>query len=96
MAPMLIVRVETDWFVHGTEFRYVLQPGEAISASHDMPIGQVLFVPRQEIALRDGTEEELAASLSAHEPPAAAYDCRIAGSDGNQRCMTGPSSSAGS
>src|SRR4030095_1869864 len=26
VAPMLIVRVETDWYAHETEFRYVLQP----------------------------------------------------------------------
>jgi hypothetical protein len=60
IAPMLIVRVETDWFAHDTEFRYVLQPGEAITASHSMPIGQVVFVPREEITLRDGTEAETA------------------------------------
>jgi hypothetical protein len=67
VAPMLVIRVETDWFVHDTEFRYVLQPGEAISASHSMPIGQVLFVPREEITLRDGTEEERAARRQASE-----------------------------
>jgi hypothetical protein len=60
-APMLVIRVETDWYVHDTEFRYVLQPGETISASHNMPIGQVMFVPREEITFRDGTEEEIAA-----------------------------------
>jgi hypothetical protein len=61
IAPMLIVRVETDWYAHETEFRYVLEPGEGITASHSMPIGQVFFVPREEIALRDCTEEELRA-----------------------------------
>ncbi len=60
-APVLVIRVETDWYVHDTEFRYVLQPGETISASHSLPIGQVFFVPREEITLRDGTEEEIAA-----------------------------------
>ena len=40
---MLVVRVETDWYAHETEFRYVLQPGEGISGSHSMPIGQVLL-----------------------------------------------------
>ena len=67
VAPMLIVRVETDWFVHGTEFRYVLQPGESISATHSLPIGQVFFVPREDIALRDGTEEEVAARRRSSE-----------------------------
>jgi hypothetical protein len=61
IAPMLIVRVETDWYAHETEFRYVLQPGEGIPGSYNMPIGQVFFVPREEIAMRDCTEEELAA-----------------------------------
>lgn len=61
VAPVMVIRVETDWYVHDTEFRYVLQPGETISASHNLPVGQVLFVPRQEITLREGTEEEIAA-----------------------------------
>ena len=59
VAPMLVVRVETDWYAHETEFRYVLQPGEGISGSHSMPIGQVFFVPREEITMRDCTQEEL-------------------------------------
>ena len=33
--PMLVVRVETDWYMHETEFRYVLQPGEGISGAAD-------------------------------------------------------------
>jgi hypothetical protein len=60
VAPMLVVRVETDWYVHETEFRYVLQPGEGIPGSHSMPIGQVFFVPREEVVLRDCSEEEVA------------------------------------
>ncbi len=58
IAPMLVIRVQTDWYVHDSEFRYVLAPGESISASHSMPIGQVFFVPREEIKFRDGTEQE--------------------------------------
>jgi hypothetical protein len=61
VAPMLVVRVETDWYAHETEFRYVLQPGEGISATHSLPIGQVFFVPREEITLRDCTKEEVEA-----------------------------------
>ena len=60
-APVMVIRVETDWHVHDTEFRYVLQPGETLSASHNLPIGQVLFVPREEVTLRDGTEAEIEA-----------------------------------
>jgi len=65
--PMLVVRVETDWYVHETEFRYVLQPGEGISGQRTMPIGQVFFVPREEITMRDCTDEELAAMKRADE-----------------------------
>jgi len=61
VAPMLVVRVETDWYSHETEFRYVLETGEGITGSHSMPIGQVVFVPREEIAFRDCTAEEIAA-----------------------------------
>lgn len=61
IAPMMVVRVETDWFAHQTEFRYVLQPGEGMSLSHTLPIGQVAFVSREEVRLVDGTAEEQAA-----------------------------------
>jgi hypothetical protein len=67
VAPMLVVRVETDWYAHETEFRYVLQPGEGIQGARNMPIGQVFFVPREEITMRDCTEEELAAINKSRE-----------------------------
>jgi hypothetical protein len=53
--------VETDWYAHETEFRYVLQPGEAISGARNMPVGQVFFVPRETVTMRDCTAEELTA-----------------------------------
>jgi hypothetical protein len=59
VAPMLVVRVETDWYPHDTEFRYILQPGEGITGTHTMPIGQVMFVPREEISLRECSGEEI-------------------------------------
>src|SRR5712671_6443519 len=58
VAPMLVVRVETDWYAHETVFRYVLQPGEGISGTYNMPIGQVVFVPREETTFRDCTDAE--------------------------------------
>jgi hypothetical protein len=60
IAPVLVIRVETDWYVHDSEFRYVLAPGETMSVSHSLPIGQVFFVPREEITFRDGTGQEIA------------------------------------
>ena len=61
VAPMLIVRVETDWYAHESEFRYVMQPGEGITVAHSLPIGQVFFVPREEVTMRDCAENELKA-----------------------------------
>jgi len=67
IAPMMSIRVETDWYVHETEFRYVLQPGESITGTHNLPIGQVFFVPREEIRLKDCTPAELAELERARE-----------------------------
>jgi len=61
VAPMLVVRVETDWYAHDTEFRYVLQAGEGMTLEHSLPIGQVLFVPREEVNLLDATAADLKA-----------------------------------
>ena len=58
VAPVLVIRVETDWYAHDSEFRYVLTPGEIITVSHNLPIGQVFFVPREDVTFTDGTEEE--------------------------------------
>jgi hypothetical protein len=60
IAPALVIRVETDWYVHDTEFRYVLAPGETISMAYNMPVGQVFFVPREPVTFRDGSEHEIA------------------------------------
>lgn len=61
VAPSLVVRVETDWYAHDTEFRYVMEPGEGISGQSSMPVGQVFFMPREEILFRDATQQELEA-----------------------------------
>jgi hypothetical protein len=60
-APALIVRVETDWYAHETEFRYVLQAGEGITIEHSIPIGQVFFVPREPITMRPCSDQEIQA-----------------------------------
>ena len=61
LAPMLAVRIETDWYAHETEFRYVLQAGEGITIEHSIPIGQVFFVPREPITMRPCSDQELQA-----------------------------------
>ena len=61
VAPMLAIRVETDWYAHETEFRYVLQAGEGITIEHSIPIGQVFFVPRESITMRPCTSDEIKA-----------------------------------
>jgi hypothetical protein len=45
----------------------VLQPGEGIPGAHQIPIGQVFFVPREEMTLRDCSDDELAAIRRAKE-----------------------------
>ena len=65
--PVLTVRVQTDWFAHNTEFRYVLQPGEVLSASGTAPVGQVFFVPREEPKLVNANDEQMAAFRSAQQ-----------------------------
>ena len=67
VPSMLVVRVETDWYTHDSEFRYVLQPGEGISGTHHLPIGQVMFVPREEITLRDCSKADLEELRAAKE-----------------------------
>src|SRR5262245_17719580 len=60
VAPMLVIRVETDWYAHESEFRYVLEPCEGMSIIHSMPIGQAFFVPREPIAMRVCRDDEVA------------------------------------
>jgi hypothetical protein len=59
-VPVLSVRVQTDWYAHNTEFRYLLQPGEGVSATGTAPVGQVFFVPREEISLREASDDDVA------------------------------------
>lgn len=59
--PVFSVRVQTDWYAHNTEFRYVLQPGDVFSSSGATPIGQVFFIPREETPLREATTDDLVA-----------------------------------
>lgn len=66
-APMLAVRVETDWYTHETEFRYVLQAGEGMTIEPSIPIGQVFFVPREPITMRPCTSDELEALEAARQ-----------------------------
>jgi hypothetical protein len=67
VAPMLVVRVETDWYAHESVFRYVLQAGEGITVEPSIPIGQVFFVPREQITMRPCTSEELKAIEESRE-----------------------------
>jgi len=61
--PVLTARIETDWYTQPTEFRYVMQPGEILSANGQSPVGQVLFVPRESVRLREGSEADRQAFL---------------------------------
>ena len=58
LISTLAVRVQTDWFRQPTEIRYSMQNGEGVSASGFAPIGQVFFVPRDELTLEVATPAE--------------------------------------
>jgi hypothetical protein len=60
-VPVLSARVQTDWYAHNTEFRYILPPGGILSVSGVSPVGQVFFVPRHEVRLRQATAADIAA-----------------------------------
>ncbi len=66
-VPVLSVRVQTDWYAHNTEFRYVLQPGGIISASGSSPVGQVFFVPREQVTLKEGSADEVESFRAAQQ-----------------------------
>lgn len=67
VVPMMVIRVETDWYAHESEFRYILQPGQTMSVHRNLPIGQAVFMPREQVTLRDCNEEELAAIRTSTE-----------------------------
>src|SRR4029077_5624060 len=45
VAPMLVIRVETDWYAHETVFRYVLQAGGGITVEPTLPNRKDSFFP---------------------------------------------------
>ena len=59
IAPMLVVRVETDWYAHESEFRFILQAGEGMAFTQTLPVGQVVFLPREEYTLKECGKQEL-------------------------------------
>ena len=61
VAPSLVTRVETDWYAHDTEFRYIMEPGEGLTGNSSLPIGQVFFIPREEVIMREATKDEIEA-----------------------------------
>ena len=65
--PVVSVRVETDWFAMESEFRYVLQPGDSLSAGPGDPVGQAFFVPREPVTARPASSEEQASFDEAFE-----------------------------
>src|SRR6266446_3611759 len=67
VAPMLVIRVETDWYAHEPDFRSVFQAAAGITVDHSIPIGQVLFQSREEITMRSCTDEEVKAFEESRE-----------------------------
>lgn len=63
----LTTRVETDWFPCETEFRVILEKGDITSVIGSGPIGQVLFVPREDCLIAEATEVERQRFAAAHQ-----------------------------
>jgi len=61
LVACFTARVETDWYANETEFRYLLQPGDVLSALGTTPIGQVFYVPWEPVTLREAAPDEAAA-----------------------------------
>ena len=59
--PMLVVRVETDSSYTKQSSATCCSQGKESPGQRTMPIGQVFFVPREEITLADSTGDELEA-----------------------------------
>jgi len=55
-VPVMTARIETDWYSQATEFRHVLAVGQTLSVAGTSPIGQVIFIPRDDVMLIDSTE----------------------------------------
>jgi hypothetical protein len=58
IVPVMTTRVETDSPPQESAFWYVLKPGAVLSMVGGGPIGQVFFVPREEVRIEDGSPEE--------------------------------------
>jgi len=58
IVPALTTRVSTDLAVEDTVFWFALRPGAVLSAVDGGPIGQVFFVPREEVWLVDASPAE--------------------------------------
>lgn len=63
--PCLNCLIETDWYPQNTEFRFAFKRGESIRFTHDTPIGQVVFVPRETVTLVGAPSQETATSVGA-------------------------------
>lgn len=58
--PALNCLIETDWYPQSTEFRYAFKRGESLTWTHDTPLGQVIFVPRESVSLVEAARNEVA------------------------------------
>ncbi len=66
-VPVMTARIETDWYSQATEFRHVLDVGQTLSVSGTSPIGQVVFAPREPVALIDASESDTARFTEAQQ-----------------------------
>ena len=58
IVPVMTTRVETDSPAEQSAFWYALAPGSVLSMVGGGPIGQVFFVPREEVRIVDASNAE--------------------------------------
>lgn len=58
IVPLMTTRVETDSPPQESAFWYALKPGAVLSVVGGGPIGQVVFVPREEVRIVDASSAE--------------------------------------
>jgi hypothetical protein len=58
--PALNCFIETDWYPQLTEFRYAFKRGESLTWTHDTPLGQVIFVPRESVSFVEASQDDVA------------------------------------
>ncbi|HJM88840.1 MAG TPA: hypothetical protein QF624_04330 [Dehalococcoidia bacterium] len=59
VIPVMSCMIETDWYPQNTEFRSLLKRGETLHIRPDVPLGQVMFLPREAVELVEAEASDI-------------------------------------